>query len=56
MQTLQLSSASQYLAGVLLISIVTIEFGGWYLTTIVRGRQPLTEFQVGTPGCSSAWG
>jgi hypothetical protein len=46
MQTLQLSSASQYLAGILLISIVTIEFGGWYLTTIVRGKQPLTEFQV----------
>lgn len=45
MQTLQLSSASQYLAAILLLSIVTIEIGGWYMTTIVRGRQPLTEFQ-----------
>jgi len=47
MQTLHLSSASQYLAGVLLITIVTIEVGGWYMTTIVRGmQQDLTSFQV----------
>jgi len=45
MQTLQLSSASQYLAAILLLSIVAIEIGGRYMTTIVRGRQPLTEFQ-----------
>jgi len=45
MQTLQLSSASQYLAAVLLLSIVTVEIGGWYMTTVVRGRWPLTEFQ-----------
>jgi hypothetical protein len=44
-QTLHLSSASQYLAGVLLITIATIEVGGWYLTTIVRGMQDLTPFQ-----------
>lgn len=42
---MQLSSASQYLAGILLLSIVTIELGGWYMVTIVRGAQPLTEFQ-----------
>ena len=46
MQTIQLSSASQYLAGILLITIVTIEVGGWYMTTIVRGMQEVTPFQA----------
>jgi hypothetical protein len=42
---MQLSTVSQYLAGILLLSIVTVEIGGWYMTTIVRGMQPLTDFQ-----------
>ena len=40
-----LSDASRYLAGIALLSIVTIEFGGWFMTRIVRGRVPMTEFQ-----------
>lgn len=45
MQTLQLSRQSRIIAGVLLLTIVTIEFGGYYLTTIVSGQVELTEFQ-----------
>lgn len=42
---LELSSSSRTLAGVLLLTIVAIEFGGWYLTKIARGGVPATEFQ-----------
>jgi hypothetical protein len=42
---LQLSRPSRIVAGILLLTIVTIEFGGYYLTTIVRGQVELTEFQ-----------
>ncbi|WP_242183877.1 hypothetical protein [Saccharopolyspora soli] len=45
MQVLPLSASSQYIAGVVLLTIVTIEFGGWFLTKIVRGQVPMTEFQ-----------
>jgi hypothetical protein len=45
MTTLTLSDSSRIIAGVMLISIVTIEFGGWYLTRVVRGQVPLTDFQ-----------
>jgi hypothetical protein len=44
-QTLQLSRPSRIIAGILLLTIVTIEFGGYYLTTVVRGQVELTEFQ-----------
>jgi hypothetical protein len=44
-QTLVLSSASRYLAGVVLLTIVGIEFGGWFMTRIVRGQVPMTPFQ-----------
>jgi hypothetical protein len=44
-QTLQLSRPSRIIAGILLLTIVTVEFGGYYLTTIVRGQVELTEFQ-----------
>ena len=33
------------IAGVLLITIVTIETGGYYLTRVARGAVELTEFQ-----------
>jgi hypothetical protein len=45
MQTLRLSRPSRIIGGVLLLTIVTIEFGGYYLTTVVRGQVELTEFQ-----------
>jgi hypothetical protein len=40
-----MSDISRILAGVLLLSIVTIEVGGWYLTKLVRGTAPATAFQ-----------
>lgn len=45
MTTLGLSESSRIIAGIVLITVVTIEFGGYYLTRVVRGHVPLTEFQ-----------
>ena len=45
MQTLALSDATRIIAGLVLISVVTIEVGGWFLTRIVRGMVPMTDFQ-----------
>lgn len=45
MQTLQLSEASQTTAGVVVLTILAIEFGGWFMTRIVRGAVPMTDFQ-----------
>lgn len=41
-----LSRESQALAGILLISLVTVESGGLYLLKIVRGRAQVTPFQL----------
>jgi hypothetical protein len=46
MPTFQLSDASRRTAGVLLLALVTVETGGYYLTTVARGLQELTDFQV----------
>ena len=43
--TVILSSASQTTAGVLLLTIVAVEFGGWYVLQLVTGRQEATPFQ-----------
>lgn len=43
--TLLLSPDSRSTAGVLLLTIVAIEYGGWFMLRVVRGRQPVTEFQ-----------
>ncbi|HEY7722855.1 MAG TPA: hypothetical protein VIB11_13545 [Pedococcus sp.] len=40
-----LSEESQALAGILLLSLVTVETGGLYLLKIVRGRAEVTPFQ-----------
>ena len=40
-----LSDESRILAGVLLLSLVTVETGGLYLLTIVRGAAEVTPFQ-----------
>lgn len=45
-QSFVLSSASRGTAGVLLLSIVAIEFGGWYMLKVVRGQAPVTDFQA----------
>jgi hypothetical protein len=45
MHTLVLSPESRYLAGAVLLTIVGIEFGGWFMTRIVRGAVAMTPFQ-----------
>lgn len=42
---LELSSEARTLAGILLLTLITIESGGWYLTKIARGQAPATDFQ-----------
>jgi hypothetical protein len=44
-ETLLLSSDSQRTAGILLLAIVAIEYGGIFMLSIVRGRHPMTDFQ-----------
>ena len=40
-----MSDESRILAGILLLSLVTVETGGLYLLKIVRGQAPVTPFQ-----------
>ena len=40
-----MSADSRTTAGILLLTTVAIEYGGWFLTRIARGRVPMTEFQ-----------
>ncbi|GAB2559220.1 hypothetical protein [Kribbella endophytica] len=40
-----MSDPTRTLAGVILLTIVTIEFGGWFLTKIARGQVPMTDLQ-----------
>ncbi len=44
-ETLLLSADARTTAGILLLTIVFVEYGGTYLLRVVRGRHPLTEFQ-----------
>ncbi|HEU5109308.1 MAG TPA: hypothetical protein VFT95_12255 [Micromonosporaceae bacterium] len=45
MTPVALSTESRVLAGIVLLTIVTIESGGWFLTRIARGAVPMTDFQ-----------
>ncbi|HEU5349900.1 MAG TPA: hypothetical protein VFU63_14930 [Ktedonobacterales bacterium] len=40
-----LSADSRTTAGILLLTIVAIEYGGWFMLRLVRGHQPATPFQ-----------
>ena len=42
---MEISAESARTAGILLIAIVTVEFGGWYMLRVVTGREQLTDFQ-----------
>lgn len=44
-QSILLSPGSRRTAGVLLLTVVFVEYGGWYLLSVVRGRHQLTDFQ-----------
>jgi hypothetical protein len=43
---LELSPAARSTAGILLLTIPIVEFGGWYMLQLVRGRAPATPFQL----------
>lgn len=43
--TFALSDASRIIAGIVLLTIVTIEFGGVFLVRVASGKVPLTDFQ-----------
>jgi hypothetical protein len=43
---MELSADSRTTAGVLLLAIVAVEYGGTYLLRVVRGSVPATPFQV----------
>jgi hypothetical protein len=45
--TLVLSEMSMVVAGILLVSLVTIEFGGMFLLRVGTGREAVTNFQRG---------
>lgn len=42
---IELSAESARIAGIVLLTIVTIQFGGVFLLRIVRGQVPMTQFQ-----------
>ena len=42
---IEVSDATRLMAGVLFITIPTIEFGGWFLLRIATGKQQVTEKQ-----------
>lgn len=46
MATFQLSRESRAIAGLLLLTIVGIEFGGYFMTTVVSGEVEATDFQA----------
>lgn len=45
MQTVVLDPVSRSIGGVVLLTIVGIEFGGWFLTRVLRGQFAMTPFQ-----------
>jgi hypothetical protein len=40
-----LTGQSRRIVGILLLSLVAVEFGGYYLVQLASGRQEVTEFQ-----------
>jgi hypothetical protein len=47
MQALHLTDETRILAGIVLLTVPTIEIGGWFLTRVARGAVPMTPFQKG---------
>jgi hypothetical protein len=45
MEPLALSTESRMIAGAVLLTIVTIQVGGWFMTRIAAGGVPMTDFQ-----------
>ncbi|MGW5557031.1 hypothetical protein ACWER9_07390 [Micromonospora sp. NPDC003944] len=45
MDTILLTDASRIIAGVVLLTVITVEFGGLFMTGIARGAVEMTPFQ-----------
>jgi hypothetical protein len=43
--TLLLSSNARTTSGIILLTVVAVEYGGWFMLRVVRRQQPATEFQ-----------
>jgi hypothetical protein len=43
--TLTLSEGTRRTAGIVLLAVLTVEWGGWYLLRVARGRTPRTPLQ-----------
>jgi Ni,Fe-hydrogenase I cytochrome b subunit len=43
--TFALSADSRIISGLLLLTIVAIEAGGWFLLRVIQGQVPATDFQ-----------
>ena len=43
--TLVLSSDTLHTTGILLLTIVAVEYGGWFMLRVVQDHQPTTAFQ-----------
>jgi len=46
MDTVTIQPATQVLIGVLLLALVTVETGGWFLTRVLRGMAPANRLQL----------
>ena len=44
-ETLLLSADTRFTAGILLLTIVAVESGGWFMLRVLGGHQPATGFQ-----------
>ena len=43
---LLLSATTRTTAGILLLTLVAVEIGGWFMLRVVRGDEPATPFQL----------
>lgn len=44
---MSISPLSRRIAGFLLLTLVAVQFGGYFLTRVVSGKEQLTDFQTG---------
>jgi hypothetical protein len=42
---IELSDSALRIGGILLLAIVTVEYGGTFMLSVVRGKVPMTDFQ-----------
>jgi hypothetical protein len=52
---LVLSSNTLNTAGIILLTMIAVEYGGWFMLRVVRGRQPATPFQQAFSRARARW-